>query len=75
MASWDETSSLDYSLEREGGHDEFWDFCNLDEGPLFSLRGEQKIRIKAACSTAGIALWANLIRANPVANLFFGRVR
>lgn len=75
MASWGETSLLDYSLEREGGHDEPWDFCNLDEDPLFSLRGGQKIRIKAACSTAGIALWADLIRVDPVANLFFGRVR
>ena len=75
MASWGETSLLDYSLEREGGHDEPWDFCNLDEDPLFSLWGGQKIRIKAACSTAGIALWADLIRAAPVSNLFFGRVR
>jgi hypothetical protein len=75
MASWGETSLLDYSLEREGGYDELQDFCNLDEDPLFSLRGGQKIRIKAACSTAGIALWADLIRADPVTNLFFGRAR
>jgi hypothetical protein len=64
MASWGETSLLDYSLEREGGHDEPWDFCNLDEDPLLALRGGQKIRIKAACSTAGIALWADLIRVD-----------
>jgi hypothetical protein len=30
---------------------------------------------RSACSSTGIALWDDLIRADPVANLFFGRMR
>jgi hypothetical protein len=51
MAAEGESSLLDYSLEREGGHDEPLDSANLEDDPALSLRGGQKIRFKVCHAT------------------------
>lgn len=54
MATEGESSLLDYSLEREGGHDEPLNSANLDEDPALSPRGEQKIRFKVLPALQGL---------------------
>lgn len=54
MATKGESSLLDYSLEREGGHDEPLNSANLDEDPALSPRGEQKIRFKVLPALQGL---------------------